>query len=128
NPVGLAAGFDKNGEVADAVLRLGFGFAEIGTVTPRPQAGSPRPRLFRLQPDEAVINRLGFNSEGAAAVLPRLTGRAPAAGIVGLNVGANRDSADRVADSVGLIEAFAPAAPYFAVHGSSPNPPGLPNL
>jgi dihydroorotate dehydrogenase len=128
NPVGLAAGFDKNGEVADAVLRLGFGFTEVGTVTPRPQAGNPRPRVFRLAPDEAVINRLGFNSQGADAVLARFAARPQAAGIVGVNVGANRDSADRVADYVALIAAFAPVASYFTVNISSPNTPGLRDL
>jgi dihydroorotate dehydrogenase len=127
NPVGLAAGFDKNGEVAAAVLRLGFGFTEIGTVTPRPQAGNPRPRLFRLEADEGVINRLGFNSQGSDAVLARLAGRRPG-GIVGVNVGANKDSADRAEDYAGLIEAFAPVASYFAVNISSPNTPGLRDL
>jgi dihydroorotate dehydrogenase len=127
NPVGLAAGFDKNGEVTDAVLRLGFGFTEIGTVTPRPQAGNPRPRLFRLAPDQAVINRLGFNSEGRDAVLARLTGRART-GIVGINIGANKDSSDRAGDYVALIEALAPVASYFAVNVSSPNTPGLRDL
>ena len=128
NPVGLAAGFDKNGEVADAVLRLGFGFTEVGTVTPRPQAGNPRPRVFRLAPDKAVINRLGFNSQGGDAVLARLAARPQAAGIVGINVGANRDSTDRVADYVALIAAFAPVASYFTVNISSPNTPGLRDL
>jgi dihydroorotate dehydrogenase len=128
NPVGMAAGFDKNGEVADALLRLGFGFVEAGTVTPRPQPGNPRPRLFRLERDEAVINRLGFNSDGAAAVLRRLASRAHLGGIVGVNVGANKDSADRTADYVKLIETFAPVASYFTVNVSSPNTPGLRNL
>ena len=91
NPVGLAAGFDKNAQVPDALLRLGFGFVEVGTVTPRAQAGNPRPRLFRLEADEGVINRLGFNNEGAAAVLARLAARAAPGGIVGVNIGANRD-------------------------------------
>jgi dihydroorotate dehydrogenase len=128
NPVGMAAGFDKNAEVPDAVLRLGFGFVEIGTVTPRPQAGNPRPRLFRLERDQAVINRLGFNNDGADAVLRRLAGRARFGGIVGVNVGANKDSVDRVADYVHLIETFAPVASYFTVNVSSPNTPGLRNL
>jgi dihydroorotate dehydrogenase len=92
NPVGVAPGFDKNGEVPDALLRLGFGFVEIGTITPRPQPGNPRPRLFRLDADRGVINRLGFNSEGADAVLTRLAARANAGGVVGINVGANKDS------------------------------------
>src|SRR5206468_7124600 len=91
NPVGMAAGFDKHGEVPDALLGLGFGFVEVGTVTPLPQPGNPRPRLFRLAPDEGVINRLGFNSEGADVVLRRLAVRANRGGIVGVNVGANRD-------------------------------------
>ena len=113
NPVGMAAGFDKHGEVPDALLRLGFGFVEVGTVTPLPQPGNPRPRLFRLPADEGVINRLGFNSEGADAVLRRLAARAERGGIVGVNVGANKDSADRIADYVRQIEMFAPVASYF---------------
>ena len=128
NPVGMAAGFDKNAEVPDALLRLGFGFVEVGTVTPRPQAGNPRPRLFRLERDEAVINRLGFNNDGADTVLRRLAMRANLGGIIGVNLGANKDSPDRVADYVRLIEAFAPVASYFTVNVSSPNTPGLRNL
>jgi len=128
NPIGMAAGFDKNAEVPDALLRLGFGFVEIGTVTPRPQVGNPRPRLFRLDRDEGVINRFGFNNDGAEAVLRRLALRAHLAGIVGVNVGANKDSPDRVADYVRLIETFAPLASYFTVNVSSPNTPGLRNL
>ena len=128
NPVGMAAGFDKNAEVSDALLRLGFGFVEVGTVTPKPQAGNPRPRIFRLERDEAVINRLGFNNDGAEAVLRRLAGRAHQGGIVGVNVGANKDSPDRTADYVQLIETFAPVASYFTVNVSSPNTPGLRNL
>jgi dihydroorotate dehydrogenase len=128
NPVGMAAGFDKNAEAADALLRIGFGFVEIGTVTPRPQEGNPRPRLFRLERDEAVINRMGFNNEGEKAVLRRLAARANLGGIIGVNVGANKDSPDRVADYVRLIEAFAPVASYFTVNVSSPNTPGLRNM
>ena len=128
NPVGMAAGFDKHGEVPDALLRLGFGFVEVGTVTPRPQPGNPRPRLFRLPADEGVINRLGFNSEGARAVLARLAARAGAGGLVGVNVGANKDSQDRIADYVSLIETFAPVASYFTLNISSPNTPGLRDL
>ena len=128
NPIGMAAGFDKNAEVPDALLRLGFGFVEIGTVTPKPQGGNPRPRLFRLERDEAIINRLGFNSDGAQTVLRRLAARANLGGIVGVNVGANKDSADRTADYVKLIETFAPVAGYFTVNVSSPNTPGLRNL
>jgi dihydroorotate dehydrogenase len=128
NPIGLAAGFDKNAEVSDALLRLGFGFVEVGTVTPNPQAGNSRPRIFRLERDEAIINRLGFNNDGAKAVLRRLAARANFGGIVGVNVGANKDSADRAADYVMLIETFAPVASYFTVNVSSPNTPGLRNL
>lgn len=128
NPVGMAAGFDKSGEVPDALLRLGFGFVEIGSVTPKPQAGNPRPRLFRLERDEAVINRMGFNNDGAEAVLRRLASRANHGGIVGVNVGANKDSADRTEDYVKQIEIFAPVASYFTVNISSPNTPGLRNL
>ncbi|MDB5617548.1 quinone-dependent dihydroorotate dehydrogenase [Tardiphaga sp.] len=128
NPIGMAAGFDKNAEVPDALLRLGFGFAEVGTVTPKPQAGNPRPRIFRLERDEAIINRLGFNNDGSDAVLRRLAARAGNGGIVGVNVGANKDSADRSQDYVRLIETFAPVASYFTVNVSSPNTPGLRNL
>jgi dihydroorotate dehydrogenase len=128
NPVGIAAGFDKHGEVPDPLLRLGFGFVEVGTVTPRPQIGNPRPRLFRLPADQGVINRLGFNSEGGKAVLARLAARAGAGGIVGVNVGANKESADRVGDYVSLIETFAPVASYFTLNISSPNTPGLREL
>jgi dihydroorotate dehydrogenase len=128
NPIGMAAGFDKHAEVPDALLKLGFGFVEVGTVTPLPQAGNPRPRLFRLDRDQGVINRLGFNSEGADTVLRRLAARANEGGIVGVNVGANRDSADRIADYVRLIETFAPVVSYFSVNISSPNTPGLRDL
>jgi dihydroorotate dehydrogenase len=125
NPIGIAAGFDKHGEIPDALIRAGFGFVEIGTVTPLPQPGNPRPRLFRLDPDRAVINRLGFNSDGADAVLRRLAARAKAGGIVGINLGANKDASDRVADYVRLIEKFAAVASYVTVNISSPNTPGL---
>jgi dihydroorotate dehydrogenase len=128
NPIGMSAGFDKNAEVPDALLRLGFGFVEIGTVTPKPQSGNPRPRLFRLERDEGVINRLGFNNDGAEPVLRRLASRANLGGIIGVNVGANKDSPDRVADYVRLIETFAPVASYFTVNVSSPNTPGLRNM
>jgi dihydroorotate dehydrogenase len=128
NPVGLAAGFDKNAQVPDALLRLGFGFVEVGTITPLPQVGNPRPRLFRLDADEGVINRLGFNNEGAPAALRRLAARATEGGIVGVNIGANRDSSDRVADYVRLVDTFAPVASYFTVNISSPNTPGLRDL
>jgi len=128
NPVGLAAGFDKHAEVPDALLRLGFGFVEVGGVTPRPQPGNPRPRLFRLDADGAVINRLGLNSDGAAAVLRRLAARVHQGGIVGINIGPNKDSTDRTADYVRLIEAFAPVVSYITINVSSPNTPGLRNL
>jgi dihydroorotate dehydrogenase len=134
NPVGIAAGFDKNAEVPDALLRVGFGAVEVGTITPLPQPGNPRPRLFRLDVDRGVINRLGFNSAGADAALKRLAARAQTlpslagGGIVGINVGANKDSADRVADYVRLIERFAAVASYVTVNISSPNTPGLRNL
>ena len=128
NPVGIAAGFDKHAEVPDALLGLGFGFVEIGTVTPLPQAGNPRPRVFRLPVDEAAINRLGFNSEGAEVVLRRLAARAGEGGIVGVNIGANKDATDRAADYVRLVEVFAPVASYFTLNVSSPNTPGLRDL
>ena len=127
NPIGIAAGFDKDARVPMEILSSGFGFAEIGTVTPRPQRGNPRPRVFRLPGDNGMINRLGFNSEGHAAVMPRLkrlqsiTHR----GVVGVNIGANKDSADRDADFVAGLEAFAPVADYLTVNISSPNTPGL---
>jgi len=128
NPLGIAAGFDKHAEAPDALLRLGFGFVEVGTITPRPQPGNPRPRLFRLDADEGVINRFGFSSEGEAGGLARLSARARHGGIVGVNVGANRDSADRGADYVRLIETLAPVASYVVVNVSSPNTPGLREL
>jgi dihydroorotate dehydrogenase len=124
----VAAGFDKNAEVPDAMLALGFGFTEIGTVTPKPQAGNPRPRLFRLPEDNAVINRMGFNNEGHAAALRRLYARRGRGGIVGVNIGANKDSADRIGDYVQGIAAFAHVASYFTVNISSPNTPGLRGL
>jgi dihydroorotate dehydrogenase len=128
NPVGLAAGFDKNAEVIDALFRLGFGFVEAGGVTPQPQPGNPRPRLFRLDADQAVINRLGLNSEGAAAVAARLAARHDAEGIVGINIGANKDTVDRAADYVACIAALSPHVGFLTVNVSSPNTPGLRNL
>lgn len=128
NPLGLAAGFDKNAEVPDAMLAMGFGFVEVGTVTPRPQEGNPRPRLFRLSEDRAVINRLGFNNEGHATVLERLRRRKRRPGIVGVNIGANKDSTDRISDYVAGINAFSDVASYFTINISSPNTPGLRNL
>ena len=125
NPVGLAAGFDKNGEVPDALLALGFGFAEVGSVTPRPQAGNPAPRLFRLVEDRAVINRMGFNNQGGEAVARRLEARRARPGIVGANIGANKDSPDRIVDYAQLTRLMAPLASYLAVNISSPNTPGL---
>ena len=119
NPIGLAAGFDKHAEIPDQLLRAGFGFVEVGTVTPLPQTGNPRPRLFRLDADQAVINRLGFNSEGAEVVLRRLAARANVrsivGGIVGIYVGANKDAPNRVADYVRLIERLAAVASYVTV-------------
>jgi len=127
NPIGLAAGFDKNAEVPDALLGLGFGFVEIGSVTPRPQPGNPRPRLFRLSEDRGVINRMGFPGQGLDAVLARLK-RRPRTGFFGLNVGANKDSSDRAADYVTCGAALAPYADYLVCNVSSPNTPGLRNL
>jgi dihydroorotate dehydrogenase len=128
NPVGLAAGFDKNAEVPDAMLRLGFGFVECGTVTPLPQAGNPRPRLFRLSEDRGVINRLGFNNEGHEAAAARLAGRARRVGIAGINLGANKDTADRIADYAAGYRRLAALASYVTVNISSPNTPGLRGL
>ncbi|HSJ77535.1 MAG TPA: quinone-dependent dihydroorotate dehydrogenase [Erythrobacter sp.] len=125
NPVGVAAGFDKNAEVPDALLGMGFGFTEVGSITPLPQAGNPQPRLFRLVEDGAVINRMGFNNEGGDAALARLQARAGRSGIVGVNIGANKDSSDRVADYAVLAKAMAPFASYLCVNVSSPNTPGL---
>lgn len=128
NPLGIAAGFDKNAEVPDAMLKLGFGFAEVGTSTPRPQPGNPRPRIFRLDQHQAVINRLGFNNEGHEATLARLQARARKPGIVGVNLGANKDTEDKAADYVTGIKRFEGLAHYFTVNISSPNTPGLRGL
>lgn len=129
NPVGVAAGFDKDAEVPDALLGLGFGFTEVGSITPLPQPGNPRPRLFRLVEDQAVINRMGFNNSGAEIALARLSARAgrpgPRGGIVGVNIGANKDSSDRIADYAIMARAMAPVASYLCVNISSPNTPGL---
>lgn len=125
NPLGIAAGFDKNGEVPDAMLAMGMGFAEVGTVTPRPQSGNPRPRIFRLSDQGAVINRLGFNNQGHAALRRRLEARKARGGIVGVNIGANKDASDRIADYETGIRAFEDLASYFTVNISSPNTPGL---
>lgn len=125
NPVGIAAGFDKDAEVPDALLGLGFGFAEVGSITPLPQDGNPRPRLFRLAEDRAVINRMGFNNRGAEAALVRLKARQEKPGVLGINIGANKDAADRVADYATMASIMAPFASYLAVNISSPNTPGL---
>jgi dihydroorotate dehydrogenase len=127
NPVGNAAGFDKDAQVPDALLRLGFGFAETGTVTPRPQAGNPKPRIFRLYEDDAVINRLGFNNRGLDQTLARLRAR-ERTGIVGVNLGKNRDTADDVADYLDGVRRVGALADYFVINVSSPNTPGLRDL
>jgi len=127
NPLGLAAGVDKNGEAIDGFFGLGFGSVEIGTLTPLPQAGNPRPRLFRLVEDEAVINRMGFNNGGIHAALPRAKA-AKRRGVLGINVGANKDAPDRIADYAHGVAAAAPIADYVTVNISSPNTPGLRDL
>lgn len=123
NPVGLAPGFDKNAQVFGPMLKAGFGFVECGTVTPKPQAGNPRPRLFRLTEDQAVINRMGFNNEGLEAFAARLAARGP--GVVGANIGANKDSEDRIGDYVEGLQRLWGLASYFTINISSPNTPGL---
>lgn len=130
NALGLAAGFDKNGETGNAAFNLGFGHVEIGTVTPRPQPGNPRPRLFRLTSDRAVINRYGFNSDGLEAMLDRLESRRaePRAGLLGINLGKNKDVADEVSDFVTGVEAVCRFADYLVINVSSPNTPGLRDL
>jgi dihydroorotate dehydrogenase len=128
NPVGLAAGFDKDAEVADAMLSFGFGFVEIGTVTPLPQKGNPKPRLFRLAEDRAVINRLGFNSAGLEIAARRLALRREKGGIVGANIGKNRDTRDDIGDYIEGVRRLAPLADYLTVNISSPNTPGLRDL
>ena len=125
NPLGMAAGFDKDAEVPDQLLGLGFGFTEVGSITPRPQAGNPKPRLFRLVEDRAVINRMGFNNAGSDIARGRLEARQGRLGIVGINVGANKDSEDRTADYAEMTRIMAPLASYLAVNISSPNTPGL---
>lgn len=128
NPVGLAAGFDKHAEAVDGALGLGFGFVEVGGVTPLPQPGNPRPRVFRLIEDEAVINRYGLNSEGMEAVAARLAARRSRGGLVGVNLGANKDSTDRAADYATLARRLAPLADFLTINVSSPNTPGLRDL
>ncbi len=125
SPVGLAAGFDKDAEVAAEMLTLGFGFVEVGTVTPRPQAGNPKPRLFRLPADRAVVNRMGFNNEGQAAAFMRLKACNRAGGPIGVNIGANKDSPDPVGDYVAGVKGMSAVADYLTVNISSPNTPGL---
>jgi dihydroorotate dehydrogenase len=125
NPVGLAAGFDKDGEVFAPALKLGFGFVELGSVTPLAQPGNPRPRLFRLMRDRAVINRMGFNNQGAAAMARRLAGRDRGKGIVGVNLGKNKSQTDAVADYVAGTRSLAGLADYLVINVSSPNTPGL---
>lgn len=125
NPVGLAAGYDKDGDVPAEMLALGFGFVEVGTLTPLPQPGNPRPRLFRLVRDRAVINRMGFNNHGQRAAFDRLARLAPRPGIIGVNIGANKDAADRIADYAAGAAAMAPVADYLTINVSSPNTPGL---
>lgn len=128
NPVGLAAGVDKDAEAIDGFLALGFGFVEVGTLTPRPQGGNPRPRLFRLVEDEAVVNRMGFNNGGIDAALPRIAAKRRRGGLLGVNVGANKDSDDRVADYATAVAKVAPHADYVTINISSPNTPGLRDL
>jgi len=126
SPVGLAAGFDKDGHVAHRMSALGFGFAELGTLTPRPQPGNPRPRLFRLAQDAAIINRMGFNNGGQATAQARLARhRIPPGFVLGVNIGANKDAADRIADYEAGVRAMSPYAHYLTVNISSPNTPGL---
>jgi dihydroorotate dehydrogenase len=128
NPVGLAAGFDKDARVPDAMLRLGFGFVEVGSITPLPQPGNPKPRVFRLPEAEGVVNRLGFNNGGHAAALARFEKRAGRPGLVGINIGANKNTTDRADDYAKGVRAFAPFADYLTVNISSPNTPGLRDL
>ena len=128
NPVGLAAGFDKNAETTEAMLSFGFGFVEAGTVTPKPQPGNPKPRIFRLREDAAVINRLGFNNQGIDVARRRLQAVQGRPGIRGINIGANKDATDRIADYVTGLRELAPLADYVTVNISSPNTPGLRGL
>ncbi len=124
-PIGLAAGFDKDAQVPDAMLAYGFGFVEVGTLTPHAQPGNPRPRLFRLAEDRAVVNRMGFNNGGQAAALERLLRRRGRPGIVGVNIGANKDARDRIADYATGVTVMRGVASYLTVNISSPNTPGL---
>ena len=131
NPLGMAAGFDKNGDVPDALLKLGFGFTEIGTVTPRPQIGNPKPRIFRLIKEQALINRLGFNNNGQRRLVDRLEKKSEATrklGVLGINIGANKESLDRILDYGAGAKALSPYSDYLAINVSSPNTPGLRGL
>ena len=128
SPVGLAAGFDKNAEVPEQMLGLGFGFVEVGTITPKPQLGNPKPRMFRLVEDEAVINRLGFNNRGLGRAYDRLRRTTHLHGVIGVNVGANKDSANRIADYAEGVRRMAPVGRYLTINISSPNTPGLRGL
>ena len=125
NPLAVSAGFDKNGVLVDALLNIGFGFVEIGTVTPKAQYGNNKPRIFRLNKDQAVINRLGFNNQGAEKVINNLSNRHNKTGILGINIGANKDSDDKIADYVAGIKSFSKLASYLTINISSPNTPGL---
>lgn len=125
NPVGLAAGYDKDARVPLQMLGLGFGFVEVGTLTPLPQAGNPKPRLFRLEEDRAVINRMGFNNRGQDAAYARLAGYQKSSGIIGVNIGANKDTVDRISDYIKGVEKMRSVARYLTINISSPNTPGL---
>jgi dihydroorotate dehydrogenase len=127
NPLGMAPGFDKNAEVPNELINLGFGFVEVGTITPKPQEGNPKPRIFRLIKDQGVINRLGFNNEGHDAALLRLQGR-NMSGVIGVNIGANKESNNRVGDYLKGFQTFQGVADYFTINISSPNTPGLRDL
>lgn len=127
NPLGMAPGFDKNAEVPNELINLGFGFVEVGTITPKPQQGNPKPRIFRLIKDQGVINRLGFNNEGHDAALLRLQGR-NMNGVIGVNIGANKESDNRVEDYLKGFQTFQGVADYFTINISSPNTPGLRDL
>jgi dihydroorotate dehydrogenase len=128
SPVGLAAGFDKDAEVPEQMLGLGFGFVEVGTITPKPQQGNPKPRLFRLREDQAVINRMGFNNDGQPAAFARLADCTHVHGVIGVNIGANKDSEDRIADYAAGVRAMSQVARYLTINVSSPNTPGLRQL
>lgn len=130
NPIGISAGFDKNGEIPEMLRDMGFGFVEVGTVTPKAQAGNPRPRMFRLKEDGGIINRLGFNNRGIDYVLAQIEARRSKSpnGIIGINVGKNRDTANAIGDYVKGIEAFRQVADYVVINISSPNTPGLRDL